>query len=519
MIEQVMRRMAERIAARAPEGWTGAVVSGRAGRDGGARTTGRYTVPGGTSACLLSSASPVLRDLAQAARAERGWRHVSWEVECLPSGEFRHVVFTDAVCRLYGSTAGYLVEVDGAYVPPRPGTDQEAGRAAPAGEPQAAAAALRACLERRAAALGRTEPLPPPATAEAVEEAERRIGRALPADLRALYLIADGDGHLHLLHDKAWLSLEELVAEYEAVHGLGDRPPYDWDRKWDEVVLDAAPAGTVRRCGSHPGWVPFATAFDGNFLAVDTAPARDGRPGQVIRTGRDHDDGPSYVADSVTAVLREELRLLDEGSFEVDDDTVEVHRPSWSAHAETGVYIGGGVPDEVPATLQDVRVNAPGRADLAPLTAAPRLRRLHLGDGATTADLRPLRNLPVESLRVTLDGGDLTPLEGHPFLRSLELRTTVPVSLDPLRSVPGLRGLDLCGAEVTDPSVLGDLAQLRFLSLEHRRWATLLAHGRTPPRLAAARIRGDEARFTDALDLGSRLGLDTSDAIRGGGRL
>ncbi|NYV78026.1 hypothetical protein [Streptomyces sp. UH6] len=49
--------------------------------------------------------------------------------------------------------------------------------------------------------------------------------------------------------------------------------------------------------------------------------------------------------------------------------------------------------------------------------------------------------------------------------------------------------------------------------------APLLAHGRTPPRLAAARIHGDEARFTDALDLAARLGPDTSDAIRGSGRL
>ncbi|WP_169983738.1 SMI1/KNR4 family protein [Microbispora sp. H10836] len=92
---------------------------------------------------------------------------------------------------------------------------------------------FRAYMERRAAILGRSEPLPPPASAAALDRAERRIGRPLPADLRALYLIANGDAvdheHRHLLGGDAWLALEDLVAVHAAL-----REPvwFGWDLGW-----------------------------------------------------------------------------------------------------------------------------------------------------------------------------------------------------------------------------------------------------------------------------------------------
>ncbi|MEV7188578.1 hypothetical protein [Kitasatospora sp. NPDC093102] len=83
----------------------------------------------------------------------------------------------------------------------------------------------------------------------------------------------------------------------------------------------------------------------------------------------------------------------------------------------------GTIPDTVPPGLQALHVNdAPGPVDLSPLAAAHRLRRLHL-NRSVTADLSPLRELPVESLRGTLAGGDLTALAGHRTLRAPELAT------------------------------------------------------------------------------------------------
>ncbi|MFE4424528.1 hypothetical protein [Streptomyces sp. NPDC056817] len=149
-------------------------------------------------------------------------------------------------------------------------------------------------------------------------------------------------------------------------------------------------------------------------------------------------------------------------------------------------------------------------------TRQQRGRAAPAGDPGLAA---PLRDLPVESVRVALTGGDLTALAGHPHLASLDLNTTAPADLTPLRSVPNLHGLDLSGAETADLTVLADLANLRYLALDRQQWTTLLDHGKVPPAPAAVRLAGDDVTFDDALALASRVGLDTGDALRVAGSL
>ncbi|WP_328869172.1 SMI1/KNR4 family protein [Streptomyces sp. NBC_00287] len=402
--------------------------------------------------------------------------------------------------------------LDPGYRLSQPGLRQEAGTAAPAGDPELAVARFRTYLERRAAILGRPQELAPPATAAAIDAAERRLGHRLPADLRALYLIADGDSSRCLFPGNAWLSLDGMVAEHTE-WGADQRPWYGWDLEWESVVFDTTPADTVRRCGGHPGWLRFGTGEDGNFLAVDMTPARDGHPGQVIETGRDYDEAPAYVTDSVTSLLGRCLELLEQGAYEVHGDDLYLENPR-SEPAETQQIIGVGLPDEIPPTLQALHSNnTPGIVDLTPLSAAPHLRRLHL-NRSTTADLTPVRDLPVESLRVTLDDGDLTPLTGHPHLASLDLTTTAPVDLAPLRTVPRLHGLDLSGADIADPSVLADLGGLRYLALTGRQWNALLDGAGAPPGLVAAHLADADATFDEALAWAAHLGLDTEGALR-----
>ncbi|MEU5210110.1 SMI1/KNR4 family protein [Streptomyces sp. NPDC020742] len=432
MVEQATRRIVEQIVAQAPAGWTRAVLSSTAG-GGSIGVSGGYAVPG---APLWHNpvASPFreLGGLAEALRDVRGWERTSLEIACQPSGEYALVATGDPITSLRGRDGGFQAVLDPDQRLPQPGFGQEEGTAAPDGDPELAVTRFHAYLERRAAILGRSEQLPPPASAAALDEAERRIGRPLPADLRALYRIADGDtiGHESpcLLGDMIWMPLATLVA----VHA-GQREPLwlGWELAWDSIVFDAEPAGTVRRCGGHPGWLPFATGEDGNYLAVDLAPARNGRPGQVIRIGRDYHDGPHHVADSVTSLLGRHLELLERGAYERYDDHLSLVEPDHRPGPHT---IVGELPDEIPPTLQALHLNdAAGPVDLAPLTAAPHLRLLHL-NRCGTADLAPLRALPVESLRVTLDGGDLTPLEGHRALTSLDLETTAPVDIAPSRT-------------------------------------------------------------------------------------
>ncbi|MGA4844350.1 SMI1/KNR4 family protein [Streptomyces sp. G45] len=352
-----------------------------------------------------------------------------------------------------------------------------------------------------------------------MDEAERRLGHRLPADLRALYLMADGDGvghdHRHLF-GQAWLSLESMVAESTG-WGAAERPWYGWDLEWDAIVHDASPADTVRRCGGHPGWLRFASGEDGNFLAVDMAPARAGHPGQVIATGRDYQDGPAYLTDSLTSLLGQRLELLDQGAYEKYDDHIALFPPDPGPPPRE--FVGGPIPEEVPPTLQAIHVNdVTGLVDLSPLTAAPQLRRLHLNRCAT-ADLSPVRDLPVEDLRVTLADGDLAPLQAHPHLTSLSLTSTAPTDIAVLRTLPRLRSLDLSGADVPGLPALADLPGLRYLSLDARQWNSFLNDAEPPPTLAAARLAGPDVSLDDALAWAARLGIDTDDTVRVTGTL
>ncbi|MFG2846659.1 SMI1/KNR4 family protein [Kitasatospora sp. NPDC048296] len=514
MIEQAARRIAEGVVAKAPEGWTEAVLSSQVDRRS-ASLAGRITVPGATGHCPRPDASfEDLRRLGDAVRQLRGWDGTALELRCRRSGEHELLAFEDSVSRLNGVRGGFHAVLDGDYRLPQPGADQEAGTAAPVGDPALAVARFRTYLERRAEIRSRPDQLPPPAPESAIEEVERRIGHRLPADLRALYRIADGDavGHdpCHLIGTYGWLSLESMVAVRERL-----RTPfwYSWELGWDWVVFDADPPNTVRRCGGHPAWLPFATGEDGNYLAVDLAPARDGRPGQVIRIGADCRDGPEYVAESVTALIGRYLEQLESASYEYDveegwielDDTEE-----WAGQRQ---FIGE-IPDPVSPTLQALYLHdLAGVVDLSPLTAATQLRRLYVGRSAV-ADLSPLRGLPVESLRVPLEGGDLSPLEGHPTLRSLELATVASVDLAVLRTLPNLHGLDVADATVGDLTVLADLPGLRYLALNRHQWTELLAADNVPSTLAAAGLMDPEATMSEALAWAARLGHDTSGAIR-----
>ncbi|GAA4843208.1 hypothetical protein GCM10023235_19100 [Kitasatospora terrestris] len=503
MLEDRARRLAAKILAHAPEGWTGAVLTSTA-NEGSIDCSGGYHLPGAAFPKPVPNSFDELRLLAAEVRGARGWQAVCLEIACRPSGEYRLTVCEATLTTLTGRDGGALLVLDPDGRPPQPGAAQEGGTAAPSGDPEQAVARLRDFVRQRAELLDEPVELPPPAGEAAVAETERRIGATLPADLRALYRLADGDGGRYLFDTYGWMPVASLP---EAHRWVREPAWFGWELGRRTVVFDADPADTVRRCGGHPGWIPFATGEDGNYLAVDLAPARDGRPGQVIRVGRDFDGGPEYVAESLTALLGEQLELMAVGAYEVDDDFLDLRLPPRPRGPRQLV---GRTPDRVLPTHQAVHLNdAPSPVDLRPVTAARALRRLHLNRCSTT-DLAPLRELPVEDLRVHLTGGDLAPLAGHPHLAALALGSAVPVDLAPLRAVPHLHALDLAAALVPHLGVLADLPGLRHLALDRTQWAELIDGGRVPGTLAAARLVGRDVTLDEALAWAARLGHDAA---------
>ncbi|MEU3497302.1 SMI1/KNR4 family protein [Kitasatospora cineracea] len=506
-LERDVREFVARLVRGAPEGWTDFELTVKAG-PAGTECDGWWVVPGRVP--RPTGAVAGAEALAAAIAAERGWRGARLAVRGRPGGTFDFGAEPGTVL------SGDTVVLDPGYVHPLPDERAPGSALPPAGDAARAVAALRAFLRGRAELLGEAEQSAPPATPGQVAEAERRLGHRLPDDLRALYLTTDGGGGTSgLIDGRELLTLDEMVHAAEHLRYAG-RFRFAWDEPGDAAVpFEPRPHGAVRRCHDHPGWVPFTTDGSGNHHAVDLAPAAAGRPGQVLDIGADHHEGPRYVADSVTSLLVHHLDLLERGHYALQDDwpphllldrdpDEEPEEPEWS---DTGLPAAPG-PD-----LQSVRITPRAPAaplDLAPLAAAPRLRRLDLG-ARTAIGLGALRPLPVEFLRAGLDGEGLAPLAGHPHLGALDLACDVPLDLAPLRALPALWWLDLSRcAVVQDLGVLGELAGLRYLALTREQWAELLERDALPPGLVAARSVGAEATAQWA----ARIGHPAGDSYR-----
>ncbi|WP_346156657.1 SMI1/KNR4 family protein [Nonomuraea recticatena] len=399
-----------------------------------------------------------------------------------PTGRFEAVI-SRALISQPGTVPGtdrclYVLRPD--VLPPDAGADQPGpSNATWSGDPEEAVRLLGRYLKKRAEIFelpeGDLEWMPAPLEAAEIDALEQALGFGLPGDLRALYAVADGDGGddgARLMDRHLWFDLERLVARYHSdpwwVAGSSWR-----NHHLHAVRHDAIPYGIVRRSTRRPGWIPFAETTGGDFLAVDLDPAEGGRPGQVIRVGRNYDDGPVYVADSMTTLLRLQLEALERGEYECDVENGELwiktaslpdRRPSALRHSSV---------QEAAASLDDVQeLVATGETDLEPLRAARRLLRVRLSDAASVG-LAALCGVPLESLELDLGSVDLAPLAEHPTLRTVTVKTAAPLSLAPLRSCPQLYGLDLSHASVRDIEVLAEMKGLLYLSLRYEQWLEL----------------------------------------------
>ncbi|ACY97143.1 SMI1/KNR4 family protein [Thermomonospora curvata] len=436
-------------------------------------------------------------------RGGAGQAHVDLTVQS--SGDYQALVIWPGEHGPFSGFRSHLYLLDPGADPLQPGDEEDGpADASPAGDPQEAVHLLREVMRIKYEILGRTEPPRPPASTAMLELLQQRSPVPLPADLLALYRVSDG-GPL-TFDDYEWLSLSELVGPEGSGGRLEDgrynRP--GWETGWNHTVLETDPLRRVRRVTGHLGWIPFAHDGGGNYLAVDMAPGPGGRPGQVIEMGRDYDDGALYRADSVTGLLRMELKTLKRGDYEApEEDYVELFGPEWEQPADR--YAWQRRIDARRATLASVGPEVQRlivlhgtELDLRPLRNAPRLRDITLT--CRNPDLSVLRELPVENLELRVDTVDLTPLTGHPTLRTVVLTTEQPVRIAPLSTLPKLYGLDLAEAAVGDLEHLAGATTPRFLMLALEQWQELRKRTDRPPAPAVAALAGDTVRHQTALE-------------------
>ncbi|WP_328615522.1 SMI1/KNR4 family protein [Amycolatopsis sp. NBC_00355] len=347
---------------------------------------------------------------------------------------------------------------------------------------------------------GGPPPWSPGRTEADLAAAEARIGVRLPEDLRALYLLADGDlQETGLLSPYSYDPLDRLVDYYTE----GDPGSYGWedDVEDDGVVFETVPFGRVKRLSRNDSWVTFGGDRAMNYLAVDLDPAERGHAGQVLEYGRDIYGPLRYVSVSLTAMLTEVVETLRAGKYE---DPGEQY-----LFAETSLRDGGersysevisraselNLPAVVaglrdPGLIQEVYLNDPADVDLAVFEPLTSLRLLKVNRAAAvTPTIGGLKAL--ESLRISGGRVDLDVLAGHPVLWDLQLaEIDVPLDLTVLTTLPRLTRLDLSGSAVPDLGQVCDLPALRVLKLDGDQVRRLLDTGRPVPRLAALLVTG-----------------------------
>ncbi|MEV0613686.1 SMI1/KNR4 family protein [Nonomuraea sp. NPDC050404] len=486
--------MAEKITAGAPPGWRRAEVRGFAAGNGGSGHHGFTYEPTDEGAadvdvheelCAIHTLTGSTSD------------HLSIELTVEAGGRYEAVI-SESLER--DGEHGFRYVLNPHTLPPEPADFQQGPpHATPAGDPAEAVALLGAYLRERDRILnGADTYAPPPALPEARRTwLESRLPARLPDDLRALYAHVDGDGGEGLLAGHPWFGLD-LVEE-------NSRPENRWwasGRAWRHHLRRPLITGrggsplAVRRASDHPRWIPFATSTLGDFLAVDLAPGPEGRPGQVIRMGVHHDDGPLYVADSVTSLLRRHVTALRSGSYQVEQDGLWIDLGYEDDEGEDSLTVAGADATTMRGLHHGIHRlsvrNAPW-ADFGPVRGAPMLWQVSVAN-CPGADLSPLQDTPVELLDLAMDTIDLTPLANHAALRFVTLRTERPVDLAPLLSCPRLYALDLSGAAIGDIGVLAELKQLLYLRLRRAQWQELQERGGPPAGLAAAGLAAEPLR-------------------------
>lgn len=153
------------------------------------------------------------------------------------------------------------------------------------------------------------------ATEKQIAACEQALGITFPPDLRASYLIHDGqkagtdglfpEGFAELDAEFALLSLDEVAKEWKTWRQLDDVGEF----KKRKTLSDAG----VRSDWWNPKWVPFASDGGGDSLCVDLAPAKGGIAGQVIMH-QHADDARPKKATSVQALFQLLVDYLEDES-------------------------------------------------------------------------------------------------------------------------------------------------------------------------------------------------------------
>jgi cell wall assembly regulator SMI1 len=157
--------------------------------------------------------------------------------------------------------------------------------------------------------------LNPPASEVELRTLQDEIGFALPDDLRALYLKANGQVDVFRAESAGpgeivtpffgaydFISIERALTNYRLWKGIFDEYGAKFHESFNEGIIRVREGDPVYPEYWRPGWLPFSIDGGGNSYAVDLSPPTSGTYGQVIVIGSDEDER-RVLAPSISAFL------------------------------------------------------------------------------------------------------------------------------------------------------------------------------------------------------------------------
>lgn len=339
-------------------------------------------------------------DRVHEALADAGAESVAFVAEFAPSGA--------AVLRLLesgpavepgigGPSPGALTLVEGAVPEPwRRLPEPDPGAIpAPSADPVELGRMLR---ERLPGAVGATE--------EELAAAERRLGLALPAELKAVYRVTRGRWEDQPYDSEAAdreadaIGCELLPLDDVYIADASSRPA-----PWGHAALEAVatpPGAAVQGLVGSPGWLAFGDNGGGDRLAVDLTPGPGGHLGQIIGISHEGCLGADLVAPSLTDLAAG--RLSERAAPEAGAPLVARVNRAYLPSIEAGAH------PELEVLCLGVHEGPP--LSLAPVLGLPRLRTLTAAPGTLADPLEIARLTGLEYLeigpddwRVLLDAG------------------------------------------------------------------------------------------------------------------
>jgi cell wall assembly regulator SMI1 len=157
-----------------------------------------------------------------------------------------------------------------------------------------------------------------PATDKALAALEQALKVKLPADLRTLLSLHDGQDEkkrLPVLFAKTtWFLLPaaSIVSTYESLNEL------DADGEFDDLE-GTNQDGLVKPLWWSDAWIPFATNAAGDSLCVDAGPTKKGKVGQLLWWYHD-EDFREREAEHLTAFFGDYAKALSTGKLTVRAD-------------------------------------------------------------------------------------------------------------------------------------------------------------------------------------------------------